>query len=48
MRELYELKLHQSMRIGWEGVLVLRVPGGWVYFRKDSSVFVPFDNEFQT
>lgn len=55
MSELYNMKLHNIIcpngRNG--GLKILRVPGGWIYYRFDitnkliSSIFVPFDNEFQ-
>jgi len=50
-KNIYEMKLHESIVIGYYEIL--RVPGGWVYthFEEDakieSSVFVPFNNEFQ-
>lgn len=47
--ELYKMKLHETLHLG-ESVIVLRVPGGWIYTTycdmKPSSVFVRFDNEF--
>ena len=52
--ELYEMKLHEEISI-YSGLNVMRVPGGWIYksFNEqvggawsESSVFVPFDNEF--
>lgn len=50
--DIYKLKLHQSTNIA-EGIIVTRVPGGWIYeFQKPQvnilqPVFVPFNNEFQ-
>lgn len=42
------MKLHDVMTLKY--LKVMRVPGGWLY-RYDgpsqSTVFVPFDNEFQ-
>jgi len=55
MDNLYEMKLHEELTIGW--IKILRVPGGWIYVEyqqthntddtKHTSVFVPFHNEFQ-
>lgn len=49
----YNMKLHEN--INTNSFLITRVPGGWIYqFFGDSdsgfnvsSVFVPFNNEFQ-
>lgn len=48
---IYNLKLHEVAVINSE-LHVIRVPGGWIYesFINDksiSSVFIPFNNEFQ-
>jgi len=49
---IYDLKLHESTKI-YEGLIVTRVPGGWIYeIQKPMAnileiVFVPFNNEFQ-
>lgn len=53
--DIYGLELHQETEES--GIRVTRVPGGWIYTfstyeeRADawriSSVFVPYDNEFQ-
>jgi hypothetical protein len=54
--DIYNLKLHEQTVVidAWGYVVTtLRVPGGWVYtsINKGSgigtSVFVPFNNEFQ-
>ncbi len=54
--KLYNMDLHDELEI-WKGMYVIRVPGGWIYRNdmeqaggtwQDSSVFVPFDNEYQT
>jgi len=51
-KNLYNLKLHESITEPF-GMLIMRVPGGWIYdcwdFENDKSkigTFVPFDNEF--
>lgn len=50
--DLYEMELHERRYVSDE-IDVTRVPGGWIYtkYRLDqqamTSVFVPFDNEFQ-
>lgn len=54
MDRLYEMKLHEVIKID-DKISAMRVPGGWVYNRFGwddesvlrTSVFVPFDNEFQ-
>ena len=53
--DIYKLKLHESVDINDELFrgTILRVPGGWIYERDmpgystATSVFIPFDNEFQ-
>ena len=49
-KTIYDLELHEDILI--HNLLnVVRVPGGWMYenIRDErlSSVFVPFNNEFQ-
>ncbi len=48
--KIYNMDLHAEITLNG-GTNVLRVPGGWVYLtynaRHLSSVFVPFNNEFQ-
>jgi hypothetical protein len=57
MNNIYEMKLHEEFYID-SCIRVLRVPGGWIYITKRetsfdhksvalSSVFVPYNNEFQ-
>jgi len=41
MKTIYELELHESVEIE-DGIVVMRVPGGWIY----ETVFVPYSNEF--
>ena len=55
---IYKMKLHDEVSISStdeDDTWALRVPGGWVYRHwyydgegdsTESSVFVPFDNEF--
>jgi hypothetical protein len=51
-KSIYDLKLHEVLCVKTDDDYVthiVRVPGGWLYlygFSK-SSVFVPFNNEFQ-
>ena len=56
-KDIYELILHEGAIAEDNQSLfttVLRVPGGWMYRSFDkshnilASVFVPFDNEFQS
>jgi hypothetical protein len=55
MSNLHEMKLHETIVAECDDLftVVLRVPGGWMYRSYDkshgilTSVFVPFDNEFQ-
>jgi hypothetical protein len=52
---VYNMKLHEKVFEG--GTEITRVPGGWIYTTESygveeahwsvSSVFVPFNNEFQ-
>ncbi len=52
VKDIYDLELHESLDL--EELVIIRVPGGWVYhwdfdnnrFGK-SSQFVPFNHEFQ-
>ena len=51
MKNIYELELHEVGES--DNYIIKRVPGGWLYVRKDphlgssnSMVFVPFNNEF--
>jgi hypothetical protein len=51
-KTLYTLELHES--IEEFGIIIIRVPGGWLYDAWDmktdefkQGIFVPFNNEFQ-
>ena len=48
MFKLYDMELGENIKFC--GAEVLRVPGGWIFTYANSysqsSVFVPFDNEF--
>ena len=44
MNKLYELKLHETMQVT-ANQSAMRVPGGWIYYTKNSSCFVPFTTE---
>jgi hypothetical protein len=43
-RPLYHLGLHDEMNAG--GLVIMRVPGGWLYTSIRGSSFVPYHNEF--
>lgn len=43
---LYSLRPMEVVRKN--AITVVRVPGGWIFDVGQSSVFVPFNNEFQT
>jgi nitrogen fixation protein len=55
--DIYKMKLHEQIintdNTGILGTEITRVAGGWLYTTFDfnhsiaSTVFVPFDNEFQ-
>jgi hypothetical protein len=44
--KLHDMELHEQLTTC--GMLILRVPGGWIYLFPESSCFVPFSNEFST
>jgi hypothetical protein len=51
MSDIYKMKLHEVIEID-RCTSAQRVPGGWIYTtcsisRAISSVFVPYNNEFQ-
>lgn len=56
MKSIYQLNLHEMVVVEDSNLFTtaFRVPGGWIYRSYDKSaqimgsVFVPFDNEFQT
>ena len=45
MKSIYDLELHEEIEIS-NDTFVMRVPGGWRYLGAQSSIFVPYDNEF--
>lgn len=55
MDKIYNLKLGESIEDEKTGYHITRVPGGWVFYKyyagmnssSKTSVFVPFNNEFQ-
>lgn len=59
MSDLYHMELHEQRTLDEQlaTTVITRVPGGWIYTfynqvdepsqERTSSVFVPFDNEFQ-
>jgi len=42
---LYNMKLNMKLGDSFSGYE--RVPGGWVFWEKNGTVFIPFNNEFQ-
>jgi hypothetical protein len=42
-QKIHELELHDKWWV--EGYEVLRVPGGWIYEKKNGTVFVPYNDE---
>ena len=51
-KEIYDMKLHETLSIEELDLFVFRVPGGWIYdfdrYAADrrKAVFVPFSKEF--
>lgn len=52
-KDIYNLKLHESLELK-EGIIILRVAGGWIYncwdYEKQNYIvgnFIPFNDEFQ-
>lgn len=43
--ELYNMDLHSEIQI--KGLYILRVPGGWWYFKGENHIFIKFDPEFK-
>lgn len=49
---IYNLELHEELRVANDNILITRVSGGWLYtiYRLDekqmNTSFVPFNNEF--
>lgn len=39
-QDLYSMELH-SIKVITDGIEVLRVPTGWIYFTQTGGVFVP-------
>jgi len=49
MENVYAMKLHETITLDANVLTITRVPGGWIYrMSGESSVFVPFDNDFLT
>lgn len=44
-KEIYELNLFETILID-NNSSIRRVPWGWVYWFRDTLVFIPFHNEF--
>ena len=48
-KKLYNMDLHETIDIGDQGIIVTRVPGGWIYetgYARQTRVFVPYNDEF--
>lgn len=54
-QQIYSMTLHDELEL-WQGLEVLRVPGGWIYkeWRENGTggvdmctTFVPYHNEFE-
>lgn len=48
MKTIYDLKLHETLKLQEQGFIVTRVPGGWIYdcFNSEPSLcFVPWSPE---
>ena len=47
---IYDLELHERLKLGTGNDVIIRVPGGWLYIShwgpNTVSNFVPFSNEF--
>ena len=44
-KSLYEMELHEIIDFGT--YVVMRVPGGWIYYSHHGNVFVPYSDEFR-
>jgi hypothetical protein len=44
--QLYGMKL-DDIFITDANSFIKRVSGGWIYYMRDTAVFVPYNNEFQ-
>ena len=44
MKTIYDLELHEELYTN--NVIVVRVPGGWIYHYGAKSNFVPYNVEF--
>ncbi len=52
-KNIYDLKLNETLLLDDEGNWLRRVPGGWIYYTNDveekeavTCVFVPYNNDF--
>lgn len=43
--EMYKMQLGDEIENKNE--CLTRIPGGWLYYCNESSVFIPFNNEFR-
>lgn len=52
-KDIYAMKLHEQITLGYGWAQVTRVASGWIYQMPTynaypgGAVFVPFDNKFQ-
>jgi len=50
-KDIYKLKLHHHIFVNDGNIIVVRVPGGWIYINGSpvdtTAVFVPMNYEFQ-
>jgi len=49
---VYDMQLHDREEDRDLGILVLRVPGGWIYYERDvdsysNGTFVPYTNKYE-
>ena len=51
MNAIYDMALHETIKIEGEDTQILRVAGGWIYQTRSDygwvQTFVPMDNEFK-
>jgi len=43
---IYEMKLHEKELLE-SGMLIMRVPGGWIYIINKELIFLPLNSEFE-
>lgn len=45
-KKLYGMELHEEFHVH-SRLSVIRVPGGWIYAGKQTTVFIPYNPEFK-